>query len=245
MGFFPRGRHTRPSGVVVTVPRSVPPGFEVVAEALVEGRPTDEACGAVGRELARDGASLEEAMAGLRETWRAVRGQDPCFSATTDLLRSWSETTFAFVHEISCEDPLTGLASLAHLRSCLSSLFRGSGRGEGLPHETHALVVVDLPRVSHSEPPATPVVLSRALRMARVGETVRTVFPGSAVVCQVGSNRLAVLAPRERRLGVRVRLLRRLIDGLELDGDPPRLWIEGIPATDTGAALLIDELARP
>lgn len=261
MGFFQVRRHASSGGADQvpsgsrTQPRSsrsgtgtlapVPPGFVPVAEALVHEESPLAACAAVGRELARDGASLEEVMAGLRETWQSVRGEDPDYAAAAEMLRSWSETTLAFVHEISCEDPLTGLASLAHLRSSIGALFRGYGQGEGDPQETHALVVVDLPHDRHGSGRSQPDVLTRTLRVARLGEAVRTVFPGSAVISRVSSNRVAVLAPRERRLGVRVRLLRRLLDGMDLDGQSSRVWIEGIPTTDTGAGLLLDELARP
>lgn len=242
MGLF---QARRPTAATLGTAPPVPPGFASVAEALVRGESPLEACNAVGRDLARDGASLEEAMGGLRETWLSVRGEDPGYDATTALLRSWSETTLAFVHEIACDDPLTGLASLAHLRSSISALFRGHAQGEGDPQETHALVVVDLPHDRHGSGRSERDVLARAVRVARLGEAVRTVFPGSAVIGRVSSNRVAVLAPRERKLGVRVRLLRRLLDGLELDGQPSRVWIEGIPRTDGGAALLLDELARP
>ena len=48
-----------------------------------------------------------------------------------------------------------------------------------------------------------------------------------------------------QRDGKRVRLLRRLVEGVELDGHSSRIWIEGLPGTDAGATMLLDELARP
>lgn len=224
----------------------LPARFEAVGEALVGGRDPAPACDAVGRDLARDGASLEEAMGGLRQTWQLVRGGDPDFDALQALLGSWSETTLSFVNHITCEDPMTGLGSLAHLRSGISALFRDHHQGAAHPRESHALVVVDLPWDRHGGGRRdNGDAIGRALRVARLGEAARTVFPGSDVIGRLSTNRVAVLAPRESRLGVRVRLLRRLVGGLELSGQEPRVWIEGLPSTDVASGLLLDELARP
>lgn len=249
MRFLPSLRHAAtdsPAASTLTqdYADAVAPGFTAVAEALAHQESPLEACAVAGQDLARDGASLEEAMDGLRQTWRAVRGCDPEYDATGELLRSWSETTLAFVHQISCEDPLTGLSTLAHLRGTITALFRGGAHGEARPQDAYALVVVDLPKDRHGAHRRAPDVLTRGLRVARLGESVRTVFPGSEVIGRISSNRVAVLARREPKLGVRVRLLRRLVDGLELEGQPCRIWIEGIPVTDSGVGLLLDELAR-
>lgn len=253
MGFFAtRGRPatsaTPPSrpGLTARERMGLPARFEAVGEALVAGLDPTPACQEVGRDLARDGASLEEALAGLREAWLLLRGCDPEYDAIASLLGAWSETTLSFVNNITCEDPMTGLASLAHLRSSISALFRAHHQGQGHPRDTHALVVVDLPGDRHAGGPrGNGDVIGRALRVARLGEAARTVFPGSDVIGRVCSNRIAVLAPRDTRLGVRVRLVRRLVEGLDLEGQQSRVWIEGLPATDAACGLLLDELARP
>lgn len=253
MGFFAtRGRAETPAGSgpaqVLTAQQrmGLPPRFEVVGDALVAGADPLDACREVGRDLARDGASLEEALEALRDTWRLVAAADPDLDAVAAFLGSWSETTLSFVHHISCEDPMTGLASLAHLRSSISALFRGHVQGEGHPRDTHALVVVDLPYDRHGfRHRVNGDSITRALRVARLGETARTVFPGSDVIGRLSTNRIVVLAERESRLGVRVRLLRRLIEGLDVGTQEVRVWIEGLPATDLSAGLLLDELARP
>ena len=60
--------------------QSLPPRFDAVAEALVSGESPVAACAVAGRALAWDGASLGEALSGLRETWEALRAQ---FAART------------------------------------------------------------------------------------------------------------------------------------------------------------------
>ncbi|MBE7323588.1 hypothetical protein IEQ44_02835 [Nocardioides sp. Y6] len=227
-----------PAGQMGDVPR----GFEAVAEAVAEERCPLGACEALGRELALDGSSADEALRGLRATWRAVAGEDPTFDALAALVAAWSDATLAVVNHISCEDPMTGLASPAHLRSSLAALFRGERAAGMHPRDSHALVMVELAGADHAPSGQDPI--GRAMRMAALGESARTVFPGGEVVARLGAHRVAVLASRDARLGVRVRLLRRLLEGAQDPELTPRVWIEGLPASDLGAGVLLDELAR-
>lgn len=223
---------------------AVPARFEVVGEALAPGSGSDpgEACSVLGRELARDGVGLEEALDALRATWLAVRGTDPAYDAVRALCAAWGESTLAYLHRLSCEDPLTGLASLAHVRARLGDLYRGETAGDRV-RDSHALVVVEL---------AVPVrtadraeVLTRALRAGRLGGVARTVFPGAETIGLIGPARVVVVAGRDARIGQRVALLRRMLVGLAPGGRGARVWIEGLPDDDATAALLLDELARP
>ena len=53
-----------------------------------------------------------------------------------------------------------------------------------------------------------------------------------------------MLALRDEQLSQRTALLRRLVNALDLEGRPVRVWIEGLPGSDASAAVLMDELAR-
>ena len=153
---------------------------------------------------------------------------------------AWSEATLAYLHRVSCEDPLTGLSSLAHVRSRLSELYRCYDYGDGTVPHTHALVVLELPEDRPGDR-VDPDHFSRSLRLARLGETARTVFPGTETIGRLGNHRVLVLAQRDDRLGRRTSLLRTMLLPAPY---PTRLWIEGLPATDDSAAVLLDELAR-
>ncbi|WP_243058187.1 hypothetical protein [Nocardioides sp. SR21] len=203
----------------------MPPRFEAVGETLASGSGASSSCEVVGAELARDGLSLAEALDLLAETTALVRGDEPTFSEARALGVAWSEATLGYLHSLSCDDPLTGLASLAHLRSRLSEVYRAA---EGRPAD-HALVVVVTP-----DPEAD--VLTRSMRVAQLGDTVRTVFPGAETIGHVAPGRVAVLAGRDDRMARRVGLLREMLEA--------RVWIEGLPETDEGAAALLDELTR-
>ena len=223
----------------------LPPRFEAVGEALASGSGSAESCSVLGWQLAQDGASLQEVLDGLRATSLAVLAEEPRFEDIAALCAAWSESTLAYLHQMSCEDPMTGLASLAHVRTRLSELYRGELRAEGSTQERFALVVADLPDDGTGLGPAADGHLTRAMRLARLGDAARTVFAGTETLGRLGENRIVVVVARSSRLGRRVALLRRLLDQLDLSGQPARCWIEGLPPTDDGAASLLDELARP
>ncbi|KRF30344.1 hypothetical protein [Nocardioides sp. Soil805] len=219
----------------------LPRRFEAVAEALVSGSDATSACAVAGRDLAMDGSSLEETMAGLRQTWQVVRGQDPAYDALSALLVAWSEAAMSYFHTLSCEDPMTGLATRAHVRSRLGDLYRRHGAGD--VDAGWALVVCEL---AGDAPGADGVDhgtrLAATLRLSRVGEAARTVFAAGETVGRLAPHRVVVVASRNDRLGTRVRLLRSLVTGLT--DDPARVWIEGLPRTELAASQLLDELAR-
>jgi GGDEF domain-containing protein len=199
----------------------------------------------VGWQLAQDGASLEEVLDGLRATSLEVLGEEPSFEDISALCAAWSESTLAYLHQMSCEDPMTGLTSLAHVRTRLSELYRGELRVEGSTQERFALVVADLPEDIPGMGSLGDGHLSRAMRVARLGEATRTVFAGTETIGRLGDHRVVVVVERSARLGRRVALLRKLLAQIDLSGHVARVWIEGLPPTDTGAAMLLDELARP
>ncbi len=209
---------------------ALPPRFEAVGDALASGSGTVVACEVAGATLARDGLSLAEVIDSLAATSRLVRGTEPLHEETRALAVAWSDTALGYLHGLSCEDPLSGLASLAHLRSRLADHYRAD---EG--RHSHALVVV-------AAPAPTGDSLTRSMRVAQLGATVRTVFTGAETISHIAPGRLVVLAPRDERIARRVSLLRKMLDGT---ADPhARIWIEGLPDTDEAAAALLDELAR-
>jgi GGDEF domain-containing protein len=214
----------------------LPHRYEALGEALTAGSDVLGACAVAGEDLARDGASMQEALEGMRDTWRQAADGDPSYDAVSTLVTAWSETTLGYLHQLSCDDPLTGLASQAHLRSRISELYRVADASG------HALVVVALPLGDDPSDEAGDH-FTRAMRIARAGELARTVFPRDETIARLGVHRVGILCRRDERLGRRVRVLATLLEGSPEDG-PVRLWIEGLPGTDHFAGSLLDELAR-
>ncbi|GCD88281.1 hypothetical protein NLS1_02870 [Nocardioides sp. LS1] len=239
MGIF--ATRTRPGDPGGTEAREMSLRFEAVGDALASGSSPVDACTVVGQGLAQDGISLAEALDGLRATYRRFRRGDPDYVATQAVAVAWSEATLGYLHTLSCEDPMTGLASHAHLRSRLTEVYRARGHGHPEVRDTHALVMLDAPWGPDGGPGD---VLTHAFRAHRLGVAARTVFAGGETVARLGSSRVVTLASRDGHLGQRVGLLKRLLVGSAGVGDGVRVWIEGLPGDDDAAALLLDELTR-
>lgn len=210
---------------------ALPPRFEAVGEAQASGADTIEVCRHLGGVLAGDGISLDEALEGLRVTSALVRGSDPEYAELVALSTAWSEATLGYLHRLSCDDPLTGLATQPHLRSRLSELYRARERAPERPLDSHALVVVEIRPGDEG--------LEQRMTLAKVGRTARTVFAGLETIGGIGLRRVVVVAERDESLPQRVTLLRTMTER-----EQARVWIEGLPGSDEAAGALLDELAR-
>lgn len=220
----------------------LPLRFEAVGESLVSGSDVTAACAVVGRDVARDGAALGEALSGLRTTYELVLGVEPAFDATEALSVAWSEATLEYLHDLSCEDPLTGLASLAHVRTRLAEIYRDAETTAVGVQQSHALVIVEL---CQRRRPAVPEHrFTRALRLVQVTEAIRAVYSGGQTIGRLGQDRAVALVPRTAELGGSVALLREFLGDLDLGGAEVRVWIEGLPASADSATRLLDDLAR-
>jgi GGDEF domain-containing protein len=220
----------------------LPMRFEAVGEALASSTDVVAACSVVGRDVARDGAALGEALAGLRATYQLVLGATPEFDAAEALSTAWSDATLEYLHDLSCEDPLTGLASLAHVRSRLDEIYRESELTDVRVSGSHALVIVELCFRGPTDVPGHQ--FTRALRLVQVTEAMRAVYSGGQTLGRLGLDRAVALVPRSVDMGVSVASLREFLADLDLDQVDVRVWIEGLPTSADSATRLLDELAR-
>jgi hypothetical protein len=237
--------------------RVVPRGFEPVADALLTQGEVEAAAIETGRSLAADGVSLDEAFADLERTFRAVGLDEPDYEVVRALCVAWTEVSLRYLHGLSCDDPLTGLASLPHLRSRLDEVYRDAERRGACISAARALVVVEA-----GQPPRRPdsglagqrsvehSVAQRfgsALRMAEVSDALRAVFSGGETLARAGVHRAVALVRRHAELAAQVESLRQILKSrsvTSLDGGEQRVWIEGLPSSSDSASLLLDELAR-
>ena len=229
-----------------TAPQSrrdlVPAGFEPLFDALEDGVPLLGVVEELGRSAAAEGEALDDVLANLAATFHASGDivDEPPFEVVRALAGAWADSSMRFLHSISCEDPLTGLASLAHLRTRMSEVYRECDRRGVVPTSSHALLVVQL-----HWPDAVTTTFDRLLRLIDIAETLRLVYTGDEVVGQLTGSRAVALVRRDDTIGNSVSSLLDLLQRWEQrTGVVTRLWIEGLPASQLAGEALLDELAR-
>lgn len=242
--FKTRSRASRPGRAAAR--GELPPRLEAAGEALASDPgcrrdDTREACAVAGRVLASDGVPLTDALDALRATTRAVLRRDPAYAAVRALGSGWSEATLGYLGEVTCEDPLTGLASLPHLRSRVAELYRDEVAGGSAVCDHQVLVVLETPQPPVFED-ASGEAFGSALRTARLADTVRAVFPAGLTVGRVSRERVVALVRRDARLDRRLALLAALTAGVR---PAVRIWSEALPTDERGAADLLGALATP
>ena len=242
LSVFSRRRPATADPDLSTAQRSdLPRHFEAIAEALVAQRCPVAACAVAGGNLAADGVPLGEALAALGATYATLGLGDPTFAATEALSLAWSEETLAFLADVSCEDPLTGLASGAHLRARVAEIYReaAAAGGRGV-RSTHALLVVDLSRQPAGAEMPDP--FDEALRVAGAAEIVRDAFTGGETLARIGRDKVVALVRRDSGLGLAVAQLREALEAARIAARP-RLWIEGMPDDVEGAVKVLAGLS--
>jgi hypothetical protein len=222
--------------------RPLQPGFEALADALAFDGSAVAAAAEIGHASAASGASLDELLGEVAECCLTVGVTEPPFAVVRAAAVAWSEASLRYLHGQSCDDPLTGLASLSHLRSRLAELYRqASFTGRSIT-DTHAFVIVE------SRPPHETGEgrVDRALWMAEVSECLRSVYAGGETLGRLTDVRAAALVERTDQLGESITVLRSLLLDWRVDevAPRPRVWIEGLPASQDSAIALLDELAR-
>jgi hypothetical protein len=221
---------------------ATPTGFEAVVEALLEGRASPDVLCAAGREAGRmaadHGTTMEGVLDDLATVCRGITGGDPSFPLVRAVAEGWSDAQLGYLHTLSCEDPLTGLTSVHHVRTRVADAYRAAARAGAEPQI--ALVVVDV-----VEQGVALSRLDRTMRMVHVAEMLRTVYNGDETLGQLSGTRAVAVVVRDQDLPQSVTCLRDMLAGWSRRGGPgSRVWIEGVPATAGGAVALLDELAR-
>ncbi|AXT85605.1 hypothetical protein C6I20_10635 [Aeromicrobium sp. A1-2] len=208
----------------------------LLGEAVRDGRSDiAEVALEVGASAALLGIPLHEV---LDHVERAYAGHEPDFTTTRAAALGWAERAMLLRADVSCEDPLTSLASTPHVRSRLTEIYRGAERAGRQVAETSALVVVELPRDHQGHG------LELSLRALDVAEALRAVFAGDETVAQVTPRRFVALVARERADVVTMSLLAMTLDRV-LDGDlRPRLWVEHLPPSCDGVARVLAGLSE-
>ncbi|GAA1019618.1 hypothetical protein Aple_087080 [Acrocarpospora pleiomorpha] len=172
--------------------------------ALHRGESVERACAALGRARARAGVGVAEGLTDLAALYAALGHAEPPLPAVCAFTSGWVEASLAPIAELTCADPLSGLATAPYLRTRLAELYREAAAGGPRPGASHRLVVVSL-----DAPAVDPFV--RIADLLQVAERVRATFPGGDTLALLPSGRVAALI--RVRLAIRVTALRRSLRG--------------------------------
>ncbi|MEV4178214.1 hypothetical protein [Nonomuraea sp. NPDC049709] len=202
------------------------PEAEVVIKAVCGGCDLSQACWGLGAARAGAGVGIAEGLNDLAALFAVSGAGEPPFTAVRSFAAGWAEQSFAPIGELHCEDPLTGLVSLAYLRTRLAQLYRGSPAG------TCLVVAEPSERVEElAERLAAALNLATALRAA---------FPGDETLALLGPLRVGAVTDRDELLAERVARLRA---SEILYGRRPRVRVRPLPRAYGQALALIRTLS--
>ncbi len=188
----------------------------------------------VGARAAQLGVPLHEVMDHVE---RAHAPQEPSFDTVRATALAWVDEALVHQVDVSCEHPLTALSTIPHVRSRLDDIYRGAERDGLRAADTHALVVVELPRVEPGNE------IEQSLRALEVGEAMRMVFAGDETIAQMSPRRFAALAACQHVDAVTINLLAAVLEQALGDGWQTRLWIERLPCSVDGVSTMLAGLS--
>ncbi|HEV7754215.1 MAG TPA: hypothetical protein VGO94_00010 [Mycobacteriales bacterium] len=235
---------------------------DAVCEAVAGRRELLGMFSRLGRARAEAGVGLGETLDDVAALYAVLAERAAPAAVVRALAEAWVEVGFEPLRVGTCEDPLTGLTSAAHLRTRLAEVYREAEREGGSVHATHALVVVPtgLDGVARWD---------GLLRRLALGVCLRSVFSGGETLAGLGPSVVVGLVTRTPLLAAMVEALRRrlievatgtavrgetegggargagdTVTGVPGDGEPPRVWVEGLPGGLSEAYAVLEDLAR-
>lgn len=224
----PWGRRTREEGWD-PVEDWWTPSVDAVCEAHTAGEDLSEPCSRLGEARARSGVDIGRALIDLDAFGKAVGWDHVPLQLVRAMAEGWVEGGRG---RDTCQDPLTGLASEAYLRTRVSELYRSAD--DTVPAAFHhRLVVVAL------DPALDP--WRRAARLIVLGHELSRFFTRGESVCLVSRGRIAVVTQEGPALTTELDELRTGV-GWEHGA---AVWTVPMPGTHREAAALLDGLGRP
>jgi len=157
---------------------------------------------------------------------------DPPLRLICAIAEGWAEESLDQLAQGGCEDPLSGLATLAHLRTRLAEVYREAQHRGTSPADTHRLLVVGLP--------SRPDPWRRMALAILVGHDLRAAFPGGETLSLAKPGPAIALVSAHGDLPLRYVRLRRNIQ----DTFGTQIRMTPLPGVLTDALRLVDDLAR-
>ncbi|GAA1346778.1 GGDEF domain-containing protein [Saccharothrix algeriensis] len=225
---------------------------DAVCAAVLAAADHDEALYRLGGARAEAGTGLAETLldlAALQAVLAEPPGSTGIVSPDVDAVPAralrvtalgWGDVVGRQAVDCAADNPLTGLATAAYLRTRLGEVY-AEARAAGRQEHVLVLAALDLERTSG---------WSRVVAMTLLADALREVFDSGQTLASVGPSVAAVLLKRDDRLPRLLRDLRALTaDRLAVDPHvaptgPVRVRVRELPATCSEAVGLIADPGR-
>jgi hypothetical protein len=205
---------------------------DTVAIAACRGTGLAIACATLGRERARGGVGIGEALIDLGALCYVLDRSDPPLELVRPLAEGWADAGLATMSQGRCEDPLTGLTTMPYLRTRLGELYRETRRAGRSAADSHRLLAAELPQGLDPWDRLSVLIL--------VSNELRAAFPGGETLSLATSSRAIALVRAVPELQFRAAGLRRNLAAVH----GTRLRLLKPPAQFEEAQRLLDELAH-
>jgi hypothetical protein len=214
------------------------PAVDALAEGIVEQRDVTGAAERLGRARAELGVGIGEAIDDVTCLYAAA-GAEPGPDVLRAVSVGWVVGNETAPAPVGLVDPWSGLPTLDYLLLRLRETYGEAGRQGKDPTTTRALVVVDVAVEQLT-------AFQRLARAAAMGKVMADSFGEGHPMAVAAPGVYVALVPRDAGLGARVSELRAAVDlaararGVSaVVRRPPRVWVEGLPASvDDVPALL-------
>ncbi|MBE3001754.1 hypothetical protein IDM40_24095 [Nocardiopsis sp. HNM0947] len=203
------------------------PAVDAVCAAHDDGRDLTGPCTRLGAARARGGIGVGQSMIDLAAFTDVAGWETPPLELLRALAEGWTD---AGRGADTCQDPLTGLANAAYLRTRLAELYRCPEEAEPAAAR-HRLLVVSL--AAGLDP------WRRAARLIVLGHELGRFFTRGESVCVLSRGRVAALVPAAPTTAAEVSALR---SGPCRDAGASVCEVS-LPATHREAVTLLDILA--
>jgi hypothetical protein len=220
------------------------PAAEALVEALDARLDTAPAAYRLGQARSAAGVGITEAIDDMAVLFRSAGFESAPIRSIRALCEGWTEGDSAPTTVPTMKDPESGLGTAEYLTQRLAEVYGAAQRVGSYVMDTHALVVVDVAV-------ADPDPWQRMARNAAVGQALTGAYGEGYPMARLADGLYAVLVERGTALGDGIATLRDHISDRavamkvgNLMRQPPRVWIESLPADHGYITALLESLQR-
>lgn len=220
------------------------PAAEALAEALEARLDTAPAAYRLGQARSAAGVGITETIDDVSLVFKAAGFDATPIRTIRALCQGWTEGSPDMTAVPTMTDSESGLGTAEYVIQRLAEVYGDAQRNGTDVTVTHAMVMVDV-SVDSADP------WHRMARNAAIGEALRSAYGAGHPMARLGEGLYAVLVRRDQSLGTGIAHLRDHVAERavamrveNLMRQPPRVWIESLPATHDYARALVESLQR-